>query len=147
MIGKEILIGIGSDHAGFPLKEKVKEYLENKGYTVKDYGTHGLESVDYPDFAHPLAKDVSAGSLLHGILICGSGNGISMTANKHPHVRCALCWNREIARLARAHNNANILSLPGRFIEEKEAFATVDAYLSTEFEGGRHERRIEKIDL
>lgn len=144
---KNPVIGIGSDHAGFPLKSHIVRYLQKKGYEVRDYGTDSEESVDYTDYAHPLASDISSGKLGKGILICGSGNGISMTANKHPHVRCALCWTEEIARLARRHNDANILSMPGRFITEEEAERIVDAFLDTEFEGGRHQKRIDKIDL
>lgn len=144
---KNPVIGIGSDHAGFPLKSHIVRYLQKKGYEVRDYGTDSEESVDYTDYAHPLAADISSGKLGKGILICGSGNGISMTANKHPHVRCALCWTEEIARLARRHNDANILSMPGRFITEEEAERIVDAFLDTEFEGGRHQKRIDKIDL
>lgn len=147
MIGNDVLIGIASDHAGFALKESVKDYLEKKGYAVKDFGTHSQNSVDYPDYAHPLASEISEGKLKYGILICGSGNGISMTANKHPHVRCALCWQKEIARLARLHNDANILSMPGRFISSEEAFEVVETFLNTDFEGGRHQGRIDKIDL
>lgn len=143
----ENMIGIGNDHAGFPLKSHIVRYLEKKGYEVRDYGTDSEQSVDYTDYAHPLASDISSGRLGKGILICGSGNGISMTANKHPHVRCALCWTEEIARLARRHNNANILALPGRFVSEQEAERIVDAFLDTEFEGGRHQKRIDKIDL
>lgn len=141
------MIGIASDHAGFELKEYVKEVFSQRGFAFEDFGTHSEESVDYPDFAHPLAQKISDGSLKRGILICGSGNGISMTANKHPNVRCALCWESEIARLARLHNDANILSMPGRFISKDEAVKTVEVFLSTGFEGGRHQRRIDKINL
>lgn len=143
----DLTIGIGNDHAGFPLKNHIVRYLQKKGYEVRDYGTNSEESVDYTDYAHPLAADISSGKLGKGILICGSGNGISMTANKHPHVRCALCWKEEIARLARQHNDANILSMPGRFVTEEEAERIVDAFLDTPFEGGRHQKRIDKIDL
>ena len=118
MFDKSIIIGMASDHAGFELKEYIKGLLLANGYKVKDYGTHSEESVDYPDFAHPLASDISGNRLQTGILICGTGNGISMTANKHDNVRCALCWDPEIARLARQHNDANILALPGRFISK-----------------------------
>ncbi len=143
----DLTIGIGNDHAGFPLKKHLVRYLAQKGYQVKDYGTDSEESVDYTDYAHPLAEDISSGKLGRGILISGSDNRISMTANKHPQVRSALCWTGEICRLARQHNNANILSLPGRFVSEKEAEKIVDAFLSTDFEGGRHQKRIDKIDL
>lgn len=146
MSDNKIVIGIGSDHAGFELKEHVKTVLSNEGYVFKDYGTHSTDSVDYPDFAHAVAAEVSSGKLKYGILICGSGNGISMAANKHPNVRCALCWNREIARLARLHNDANILSMPGRFIEKEEAVETVRIFFGTSFEGGRHQKRIDKIN-
>lgn len=138
---------IACDHAGYELKEKVKTYLEEKGYTIKDFGTHSAESVDYPDFIHPLAKEVSEGKYNLSIIICGSGNGVSMVANKHANVRAALCWNEELALMARQHNNANVLSLPARYIPEELAMKIVDIYLSTDFEGGRHQRRVEKINL
>ena len=138
-------IVIGSDHAGYDLKEKVKEQLEQKGIEVEDLGTDSSESVDYPDHAHPVAELVDNGTSDLGILICGSGNGVNMAANKHPNVRSALSWTPEIASLARAHNNANVLALPARFIDEDTARNIVEAFLSTEFEGGRHERRVEKI--
>lgn len=147
MFSKDTVIGIGSDHAGFELKEYIKERLGKEGFLFKDFGTYSSESVDYPDFAHAVATEVQNGNMPFGILICGSGVGISITANKHPHVRCALCWNREIARLCRQHNNANILALPGRFIDREEALEAVRTFFSTEFEGGRHQRRIDKIDL
>ena len=138
-------IVIGSDHAGYDLKEKVKEQLRDKGLEVEDLGTNGPESVDYPDHAHPVAEKVENGTSDIGILICGSGNGVNMAANKHPNVRSALSWTAEIAALARAHNNANVLALPARFVDESTAKSIVEAFLSTEFEGGRHERRVEKI--
>lgn len=138
-------IAIGNDHAGFRLKEKLVEHLAQKGIEVVDFGTHSEESVDYPDFAHPVAEAVEKGKVDFGILMCGSGNGISMTANKHPGIRSALCWNEEVARLARQHNNANILALPARFLKEEEAEKITDVFLSEKFEGGRHERRVEKI--
>lgn len=146
MFDKSIIIGMASDHAGFELKEYIKGLLLANGYKVKDYGTHSEESVDYPDFAHPLASDISGNRLQTGILICGTGNGISMTANKHDNVRCALCWDPEIARLARQHNDANILALPGRFISKDKAWESVEVFLNTSFEGGRHQRRIDKIN-
>lgn len=138
-------IAIGNDHAGFRLKEKLLEHLAQKGFEVLDFGTHSEESVDYPDFAHPVAEAVEKGKVDFGILMCGSGNGISMTANKYPGIRAALCWNEEIARLARMHNNANILALPARFLKDEEAEKITDVFLDEKFEGGRHERRIEKI--
>ena len=139
------IIPIACDHAGFELKELVKEYLSNKGYEVKDYGTNSSDSVDYPDMVHPLGRDINNGVYERGIVICGSGNGVQMTVNKYPNVRCALCWTPEIAELARQHNNANILAMPARFITTELALSIVDKYLNTEFEGGRHTRRVEKI--
>ena len=136
---------IGSDHAGFALKGQLKRKLEAEGFDVKDYGTFSEESMDYPDVAHPLAHDIQCGKAERGILICGSGNGVSMVANKYPGVRAALCWQPELAALARQHNNANILTLPARFIPQETAEACVEAFLQTEFEGGRHSRRVEKI--
>lgn len=138
-------IAIGNDHAGFRLKEKLVEHLTQKGFEVQDFGTHSEESVDYPDLAHPVAEAVETGKVDFGILLCGSGNGISMTANKYPGIRSALCWNEEVARLARMHNDANILALPARFLEEDEAKKITDIFLTEKFEGGRHERRVEKI--
>jgi ribose 5-phosphate isomerase B len=138
-------IAIASDHAGFELKGVLIKYLSQKGNEIKDFGAFKPESVDYADYAHPLAIAVENGSYEFGISICGSGNGINMTVNKHQGIRSALCWNKEIAILARSHNNANICALPARFITEKEAIAMVDAFLSTEFEGGRHQTRINKI--
>ncbi len=140
-------IGIACDHAGYDLKEFLVGYLSSKGYEVTDFGTDSDASVDYPDFAHPLAEAVQSGRLPQGIGICGSGEGMSMTLNKHRGIRAGLCWKPEIAELIRQHNNANILVLPARFISNDEALAIVDKYLSTQFEGGRHERRIAKIDL
>ena len=142
---KQNIIPIGSDHAGFELKELLKPYLELKGYVLKDFGCHSNESVDYPDFAHPVASMVENNSSILGILICGSGNSINMTANKHQGVRSALCWLPEIAELARLHNNANILVLPARFISTEEAIKIVDLFFTTDFEGGRHQNRVEKI--
>lgn len=140
------IIPIACDHAGFELKEIVKTYLSNKGYEVKDYGTNSSDSVDYPDMVHPLGRDVNNGVYERGIVICGSGNGVQMTVNKYPNVRCALCWTPEIAELARQHNNANILAMPARFISKEVALNIVDKYLGTEFEGGRHEKRVDKIN-
>ncbi len=138
-------IATGSDHAGFKLKEKVRKYLLEKGIEVKDFGTYNEDSVDYPDFAHPVANAVENKEVDFGIIMCGSGNGINMAANKHKGIRAALSWNAEIAKLARQHNDANILTLPGRFIEEAEALKAVDVFLETAFEGGRHQKRVEKI--
>lgn len=140
-------IGLCCDHAGYELKEYVKQILESKGITCKDFGTHSTESCDYPDFAHPLAYAIEAGEVYPGIAICGSGNGIAMTLNKHQGIRAALCWQEEIAKLAREHNDANILVMPGRFIDREEATRTLEAFLNTPFEGGRHIRRIEKIPM
>ena len=143
MISK--LIPIGSDHAGFQLKNQVIDYLIANGFDIRDFGCFSEDSIDYPDFGHPVAKLVEENEGMLGILICGSGNGINMTANKHKGIRSALCWKKEIAELARQHNNANILALPARFISSKEAIEMVDAFLGTEFEGGRHQNRIDKI--
>ena len=140
-------IGVASDHAGYELKTKVIKHLEGKGCVVHDFGTDSAESVDYPDYAHKLASAVESGSCQFGIAICGSGNGVNMTVNHHRKVRGALCWTPEIAALARQHNDANIISLPARFIEASIALQMVDVFLSTDFEGGRHQRRVEKIDL
>ncbi len=139
------LIPIGADHAGFELKQIVINHLEQKGYELKDFGCYSEESIDYPDFGHPVASMVEENDNMLGIIICGSGNGINMTANKHQGVRSALCWNNEIAQLAREHNDANIIALPARFITEQEALEMVDTFLSVEFEGGRHQRRVNKI--
>lgn len=139
------LIPIGADHAGFKLKEKLKAYLLEKGYEVKDYGCFSDESIDYPDFGHPVAEHVSNSPGTLGVVICGSGNGINMTVNKHQGIRSALCWKNEIAQLAREHNDANIIALPARFITEEEAIQLLDTFLNTAFEGGRHQRRVNKI--
>ena len=138
-------IAIGADHAGFLLKEKLKKHLQEKGHEVKDFGPFSEQSVDYPDYAHTVATAVEKKEFDFGLLMCGSGNGINMTANKHAGIRSALCWNSEIAKLARLHNDANILTLPARFIEDAEAKKCVDVFLSTPFEGGRHEGRVKKI--
>ena len=137
-------IAIGADHAGYKLKGQLISFLEEKGYAVKDFGCPSEESIDYPDYAHPVANIVEKEGGI-GILICGSGNGISMSANKHSGIRCALCWTDEIAALARQHNDANIISLPARYISFNDAKKYVDTFLSTEFEGGRHQRRVNKI--
>ena len=142
---KEI-IPIASDHAGFELKTKVVDFLRSKGFEVEDFGTYSADRVDYPDYAHKVGSAINNGTYNRGIVICGSGNGVQMTVNKYPNVRCALCWNEEIASLARQHNDANIISLPARFIEEATALRIVDIYLNTPFEGGRHQRRVEKIN-
>ncbi|MBD5212923.1 MAG: ribose 5-phosphate isomerase B [Bacteroidales bacterium] len=138
-------IAFASDHAGYQLKEVIKKYVSDKGYEVEDFGTHSEESCDYPDFAHPAALAVENGTCDFGIGMCGSGEGMQITLNKHQGIRAGLCWIPEVAALTRQHNNANFLVLPARFISEEEAFRIVDAYLNAEFEGGRHERRIEKI--
>lgn len=137
---------IGGDHAGTDLKKALKEHLAHEGTEITDVGTHTHDSVDYPDFAHAVAEGVSNGSADMGILICGSGNGVNMVANKHSGVRSALAWNPEIAALARQHNDANVLALPARSITSQEAKAIVDAFLKARFEGGRHQRRVEKIE-
>lgn len=140
-------IALASDHAGYDLKKKIKSSLEEKGYEIIDFGTDSPESCDYPDYAHPAATAVETGKCDLGIAMCGTGNGIQMTLNKHQGIRAALCWLPEIASLARQHNDANILVLPARFISEHDALEIVDTFLSTPFEGGRHERRIKKIPL
>lgn len=139
-------IAIGGDHAGYELKKKIIQKLEAEGNHVKDFGPFSDDSVDYPDYIHPLATSVHSGEFELGIAICGSGNGVSMVANKHAGIRAALCWTPELAQLARSHNNANILSLPARFIDEETALEIVDVFLSEPFEGGRHERRVQKIN-
>lgn len=139
-------ISIGSDHAGVDLKHVVKDHLKAAGHDVKDEGTHVRDSVDYPDFAHAVARTVAGHGSDLGIVICGSGNGVNITANKHAGVRGALAWNAEVAALARQHNDANVLALPARFIGVEEALTIVDAFLAATFEGGRHARRVEKIE-
>lgn len=138
-------VAIGSDHAGFEYKQYVISFLEGKGLAFKDFGAHSTESADYPDFAHPVAEAVESGDFAFGILLCGSGNGVAITANKHQGVRAALCWDKEIAELARKHNNANVLCVPARFIPEDVAEVMVETFVATEFEGGRHENRVAKI--
>jgi ribose 5-phosphate isomerase B len=140
-------IAIASDHAGFTIKEKVLSYLIGAGYMIKDFGCFSEESVDYPDYAHPLAEAVQGGEYEVGITVCGTGNGINMTVNKHQGIRSAICWNAEIAALARKHNNANVCALPGRYVEMEQAILIVRTFLNTPFEGGRHEKRIKKIPL
>jgi ribose 5-phosphate isomerase B len=145
MTNKQKVIPIGSDHAGFPLKMHLMETLKKSGFTFVDFGTDSEESVDYPDFIHPVADAVESGKFDKGIIMCGSGQGASMTANKHPGIRSALCWNVEQAKISRMHNNANIIALPGRFIDFDVAAEAVRVFFSTEFEGGRHTPRVEKI--
>ena len=140
-------VGIASDHAGYPLKQFVIDYLEKKGYSYKDYGTYSDSSVDYPDFAHELAKGIESGEVYPGIAICGSGEGMAITLNKHQGVRAGLAWCIEIAGLIRQHNDANVLVLPGRFIDNKTAEAIMNKFFATTFEGGRHERRVKKIPV
>jgi ribose 5-phosphate isomerase B len=138
-------ISIGNDHAGPDYKHAIVEMLTAKGHEVTNYGTDAVDSVDYPDFGHKVAKDVSEGKADFGIIICGSGNGIAMTANKHAKIRAALCWMKEIAALARQHNDANIISIPARYTSITQAVEMVDTFLSTDFEGGRHQNRVDKI--
>ena len=138
-------IAIGADHAGFELKEKMTEWLKRSGFESKDFGTYSSESADYPDFAHPVALAVEKKEYDLGILICGSGNGVAITANKHQGIRAAICWNEELASLARQHNDANILCLPARYISGELAMKIADKFLSSSFEGGRHERRVKKM--
>jgi ribose 5-phosphate isomerase B len=138
-------IAIGADHAGFIYKDPIAQYLKEKGYIVLDFGTQSSASVDYPDFAHPTATSVESGEADMGILICGSGNGVAITANKHQNIRCALCWEEEIASLSRLHNDANMISIPARFVSLDLAIRMVDIFLNTVFEGGRHANRVNKI--
>ena len=138
-------VAFASDHAGYELKQYLIGIMKERGYEVEDFGTHSTDSCDYPDFAHPAAKAVESGECDFGIAMCGSGNGIQMTLNKHQGIRAALCWLPELASLARQHNNANILVLPARFISRDEAVKILDAYLAAEFEGGRHQRRIDQL--
>lgn len=140
-------IAVGNDHAGYQIKLVVVEWLTARGYTIKNHGTDSAESVDYPDFAHPVADAVEKGESDMGVLICGSGQGVSMTANKHQGIRAALCWIPEIAELSRSHNNANILCLPGRFVDEQTTISILEKYFSTDFEGGRHQTRMNKVPL
>ena len=138
-------IAIGNDHAGTDYKLEIVKFLQNKGYTVLNFGTNSNNSVDYPDFIHPVANEVEKGVADFGIIICGSGNGAQMTANKHQDIRAALCWNNELVSLARQHNNANVLSIPARFVSIHQALDFVDIFLNTKFEGGRHQNRVQKI--
>lgn len=140
-------IGIASDHAGYELKQLIIKEMEQRTGCIYDYGTYSTDSCDYPDFAHPLAKAVEGGACDFGIAICGSGNGITMTMNKHQGIRAALCWDVELAKMARCHNNANVLGLPARFISSELALQMVEKFLTTDFEGGRHQKRINKIPI
>lgn len=139
-------VGLACDHAGFPLKKFVVDYLESHGYAYKDYGTYSDMSCDYPDFAHALGEGIAQGDVYPGIAICGSGEGMAITLNRHKGVRAGLCWRPEIAELIRQHNDANVLVMPGRFVENKVAEKIMDAFFKASFEGGRHQRRVEKID-
>lgn len=143
----EKVIALGCDHAGFDYKEAVSNLLKERGYTINDKGTNSLDSVDYPDFVHPVANDIEAGKAVYGIVMCGSGNGVAITVNKHAGIRAALCWNIELATLARQHNNANVLAIPVRFVSEALTLDMIRAFLDTDFEGGRHQRRVDKIAL
>jgi ribose 5-phosphate isomerase B len=138
-------IAIGGDHAGFDYKETLIAFLKEKGLTYKDFGSHSKDSVDYPDFAHPVALAVESGEYAFGILICGSANGVAITANKHQHIRAAICWAEELASLARQHNNANVICIPARFVTVDIAKAMVGLFIDTPFEGGRHANRVNKI--
>ncbi|WP_299202523.1 ribose 5-phosphate isomerase B [Brumimicrobium sp.] len=139
------IIPIGADHAGFQMKEAIKTYFTERGYNFKDYGTYSEDSIDYPDYGHPVAQHVSENKDTLGIVICGSGNGINMTVNKHQGIRGALCWKEELAELARQHNDANIIALPARFVSIEDGIKMVEKFLTTKFEGGRHQNRVEKI--
>ena len=139
-------IAIGNDHAGVEVKRKIENHLSEKGHTVINKGYDGKENVDYPDFIHPVSLEVKEKRAQIGVIICGSGNGAAMTANKHKGIRAAICWSEEIAELARKHNNANIISIPSRFLSEEEIINIIEIFITTNFEGGRHKRRIEKID-
>ncbi|MEC3881138.1 ribose 5-phosphate isomerase B [Parapedobacter sp. 10938] len=144
-MNKPHTIAIGGDHAGFTYKAELLDFLTRAGYTVNDFGTHTADSVDYPDFAHPVATAVESGEFDRGILICGSANGVAITANKHQGIRAAICWQEELATLARQHNDANIVCIPARFIEVELAKAIIDKFLTTDFEGGRHANRVSKM--
>lgn len=138
-------ISIGSDHAGYEYKQFITDFLRSKGFVIRDNGTHSKDSVDYPDFAHPVATQVETGEASYGILICGSANGVAITANKHAGVRAAICWNEELASLARAHNDANIICIPARFVSQETALEMVNVFQTAPFEGGRHQNRVSKI--
>ncbi|MCR5887524.1 ribose 5-phosphate isomerase B [Hymenobacter sp. J193] len=139
-------LAIGADHAGFAYKEMLKTWLVEQGYAVRDFGTHSPDSVDYPDYVHPLASAITGGEFEQGILVCGSANGVCITANKHAGIRAAIAWEPELASLARQHNNANVICLPARFVSEEAARAIVTQFLETNFEGGRHQTRVDKIN-
>jgi ribose 5-phosphate isomerase B len=145
VFNKELPIAIGADHAGFEYKEAIKLWLTDQGFAVEDKGTHSTDSTDYPDYAHPVASMVEEGQAAAGILICGSANGVAITANKHQGIRAALCWKPEIAELARQHNNANIICIPARFVSIDDAKQMTELFLGTPFEGGRHQNRVDKI--
>ncbi len=138
-------IAMGADHAGVAYKQEVKEWLEKKGYQIKDFGTYNTDSVDYPDFAHPTASSVETGEAAFGILFCGSANGVAITANKHEGIRAGLCWLKEIAELTRLHNDANMICIPARFVSIESAIEMIDTFMNTAFEGGRHQGRVDKI--
>ena len=144
---KKKTIAIGADHAGYEYKEIIKKRLDHAGYTILDMGTDSTNSVDYPDFVHPVAEAIEKEEASLGIIICGSGNGVAMTANKHQGIRAALCWNENLAELARQHNDANVLAIPARFISENMALDMTELFLKTDFEGGRHARRVGKISM
>lgn len=146
MFNKQTIIPIAADHGGYKMKTYIIDQLQKEGYKLYDMGTHSSESVDYPDIIHPLAKAVNEGEYPLGIILCGSGNGAQMTANKYPNVRAGLCWSQEQAQLTRMHNNANIISIPGRFVSLTEAVEMVKLFLNTDFEGGRHQKRVEAIN-
>lgn len=140
-------IALAADHAGYKMKEAVKKWLKSEGYEVKDFGTNSEESTDYPDYAHPMAECVESGEAQLGYTFCGSGNGISMVANKHQGIRSALCWEEELAALARQHNDANVCSIPARFVSEEKGLSIAKTFLESDFEGGRHQRRVDKIAI
>lgn len=144
---KTLLIALAADHAGYDMKEIIQKYLTSLDFKCTDFGTFSTESMDYPDVIHPLCESILNKKQDLGVIFCGSGNGVNMTANKHKGIRSALCWKPEIAKLAHEHNNANVIALPARFITENEAKDIIDAFLNTNFEGGRHQRRVEKIDI
>ena len=146
MASKREVIPIAADHAGFEMKQKLERVLENMGYEIQDLGTNSAASTDYPDFAHPLAKEISEGEAKRGVLLCGTGLGMSYVANRYPHVRAAVVWSPEIAEMARRDNDANVLVLPSRYLSEDDAEEILKKFLETPFEGGRHERRVEKIE-
>ena len=139
-------VAIGSDHAGYDLKEELISFLEAKDLAYHDYGTHSKDSVDYPDFAHPVSNAVEKGEAAFGILLCGSANGVAITANKHKDIRAAICWGEEIVKLAREHNNANVICIPARFVREAEAEKMLQLFINTPFEGGRHQKRVEQLN-